>query len=204
MPHRVLPEFRFGRAIRDNRQRGVPLVHLHAIPATKPDQRGIHRGAQPGPAAGGFGTGLLERGNRGQHVRFGRCGWNAHRREHRRQRGQAFKRAIDNLPRHRRPFGIIRFEQTGTCRSFDHRGQLPRQIISILHRCVQPQPAHRRVAVHRVAHAKHPADRIAGGVLLVDGPGRHGIDGDRNGVRTDQLLHDSSCLRSARLGRAAG
>ena len=58
--------------------------------------------------------------------------------------------------------------------------------------------------MHRVAHAEHPAKRIAHGILLVDGPGRHGIDPDRNGVGADQLLHDRDCLRIARFGWTAG
>ena len=62
--------------------------------------------------------------------------------------------------------------------ALDDERDLPGQVERVLHGGVRPQPARRRVPVHGVPTAEHPADLVVGGVLLVDVPQRlaHDLD----------------------------
>jgi hypothetical protein len=60
----------------------------------------------------------------------------------------------------------------------------------VLHRGVRAEAVRRRVAVHGVAGAEHPARRVLGGVTVVDRPQRGGRDLDRDRRVADQVVHD--------------
>ena len=98
--------------------------------------------------------------------------------------------ALDDLLPHRLTLRGIAVEQRRGRLVFEHVFQLPAQIIGVLDRCIGAEPVGRRMAVHGVPHAKHPARRIMSRIHLVDRPGRSRTYGDVERLVADQIAHD--------------
>lgn len=79
-------------------------------------------------------------------------------------------RPVDVAGADRLPLRLVAVQQRRIGLTLDHRSKLPREVVRVLDRGVQPQPGRRRVAVRGVTGQEHPADPVPVGEHALEDP----------------------------------
>ncbi|MNN44046.1 hypothetical protein D3C81_1583180 [compost metagenome] len=92
----------------------------------------------------------------------------------------AFHGPVHYLPANWLALLGVAVQQTAPRLPLEHQGQLPRQVVGVLHRGVGAQAVGRRMPVHGVAAAEHPSFGVVAGDHMVDLPLAGGEHLDRD------------------------
>ena len=107
----------------------------------------------------------------------------------------ALVRTLDDLLADGCPLIVVGLQQRWVRLFLQHQSELPGQVVGVLDGGVRAEPIVRRMPVDGITHTEHAPMRVARCIQMIDAPERCGADLNRDGVVSDQVLHDPGCRR---------
>src|SRR6266852_6195739 len=104
----------------------------------------------------------------------------------------AFVRTLDDLLADGWPLIVVGLQQRWVRLFLQHQSELPGQVVGVLDGGVRAEPIVWRMPVDGITHTEHAPMRVARCIQMIDAPERCGADLNRDGIVSDQVLHDPS------------